>query len=72
MRIAVIGAFGRAWNDALDDEARNRSNFTSLRLANNDASAQARFNRHFGAFPVRALLSYGFLDNSQARQKSAS
>ncbi len=53
-----------------NDEARNRSNFTSLRLANNDASAQARFNRHFGAFPVRALLSYGFLDNSQARQKS--
>jgi hypothetical protein len=53
-----------------DDDARNRSNFTALRLENNDASAQARFNRNFGEFPVRALLSYGFLDNTQAEQRS--
>ena len=52
------------------DDARNRSNFTSLRLENNDVSAQARYNEKFGDFPVRALLSYGFLDNTQAQQNS--
>lgn len=53
-----------------NDEARNRSNFTSLDLANNDASAQARFNQRYGEFPVRGLLSLGYLDNSQSQQNS--
>jgi hypothetical protein len=51
------------------DEARN-ANFTGLRLANNDVSAQARFNRRFGEFPVRALASFGYLDNTQSLQNS--
>ena len=51
------------------DEARN-ANFTGLQLENNDLSAQARFNRRFGEFPVSALLSYGYLDNTQALQNS--
>ena len=47
------------------------SNFTGIKQENNDVSAQARFNQRFGLFPVRGLLSYGYLDNAQSLQSSS-
>ena len=64
--LLVGGAFGL---QRQSDEART-ANFTPLDLANNDLSAQARFNKKFGQLPVRALLSYGYLDNQQSEQNS--
>lgn len=51
------------------DESRN-ANFTGLSQQSDDISAQARFNQRYGAFPVSALLSYGYLDNTQSLQNS--
>lgn len=60
------GAFGI---QRISDEA-STANFVPLQQDNDDISAQARFNRKFGDFPVRALLSYGYLDNQQFEQNS--
>ncbi len=53
----------------ISDDATT-ANFVPLRQDNDDISAQARFNRRFGAYPLRGLLSYGYLDNQQFDQNS--
>ena len=53
----------------ISDDA-STANFVPLRQDNDDISAQARFNQRFGPYPVRALVSYGYLDNQQFQQSS--
>lgn len=53
----------------LSDEAQT-ANFTPIEQANDDISAQARFNRRFGAYPVIGLASIGYLNNEQFTQQS--
>ena len=37
--------------------------------SNDDLSAQVRFNKKFGLFPVQSIASYGYLRNDQLEQK---
>ncbi len=53
----------------ISDDATT-ANFVPLRQDNDDISAQARFNKRFGPYPVSGLVSYGYLDNQQFQQNS--
>ena len=69
-RVTPYLRLGGAFGIQLQSDEAQTTNFTGLDLQNNDISAQARFNKKFGEFPVRGLLSYGYLDNSQSSQNS--
>jgi len=53
----------------ISDDATT-ANFVPLRQDNDDISAQARFNKRFGPYPVNGPLAYGHLDNQQFPQHS--
>ncbi len=60
---------GRLGIQRVSDKASSR-NFISTRSGVDDLSGQVRFNRNFGAYPVRSVASYGYLKNSQTQQQS--
>ncbi|MGH7725211.1 MAG: hypothetical protein ACREOU_07245 [Candidatus Eiseniibacteriota bacterium] len=64
--LRIGGGFGL---QRLSDEAQT-ANFTPIEQANDDVSAQLRFNRKFGDYPVIGLASFGYLNNEQFTQQS--
>jgi hypothetical protein len=65
----VLRLGGRFGIQRITDVARSAS-VVPTDQANDDASAQARFNRRFGLFPVSSIASYGYLKRDQLDQKS--
>jgi hypothetical protein len=65
----VLRLGGRLGIQRVTDEATSR-NFTGTRQSVDDLSAQVRFNRRLGAFPLRSVASYGYLKNDQFEQQS--
>ena len=65
----VLRVGGRFGIQRITDVAQSAS-VVGTDQANDDASAQARFNRKFGVFPVQSIVSYGYLKRDQLEQKS--
>jgi hypothetical protein len=65
----VLRLGGRLGIQRVSDVAKTR-NFIGTNQAVDDLSAQARFNKKIGVFPVRSTASYGYLRNDQFKQQS--
>ena len=59
---------GRFGLQRITDVSQSKS-VPTTNQANDDLSAQARFNKKFGLFPVQSIASYGLLRNDQVDQK---
>jgi len=64
----VLRVGGRFGLQRITDVSQSRSVPTTDQ-ANDDLSAQVRFNKKFGLFPVSSVASYGYLKNDQIDQK---
>lgn len=65
----VLRVGGRFGIQRITDVARSTS-VVGTDQSNDDLSAQVRFNKKYGVFPVQSIASYGYLRNDQLAQKS--